>query len=135
MSCEYFRETTPTEAVYEALEAAVPGARDVIAQKCTSMEIKKRVQLFTALNQITVDPSGMVMVFRGASDEELQRRCVLKGDEIRACMYDFMQVHGLTIESLGLPADDEESLRLDSSRLYPDRTPATDVTWPRFVRI
>jgi len=134
MSCDYYRETTPTKAVYDALEAAVSGARDEIAQKCTSMEIKKRVELFTALNQITIDPTGMAMVFRGASDEELQRRCVLKGDEIRACMYDFMQGHGLTITALGLSPEDEESLRLDSSRYYPDRSPA-DPRGARFVRI
>lgn len=134
MSCEYYRETSPTEAVYEALEIAVPGAREAIAQKCIAMENKKRVELFTALNQITAHPTGMVVIFGGASDEELQRQCVLNGDEIRACMYDFMQGHGLTIKSLGLSPDDEESLRLDLSRYYPDRSPA-DPRGARFVRI
>ncbi|MDY0029643.1 MAG: hypothetical protein RBR86_06845 [Pseudobdellovibrionaceae bacterium] len=135
MSCDYFRETTPTEAVYAALEATIPGARETIANKCVAMEIEKRVALFSALNQISVDPTGMAVVFRSASDTDLQRHCILNGDEIRTCMYDFMQDHGMTIESLHLSPEDEESLRLDSSRLYPDRASASDLTGPRFVRI
>ena len=108
-----YRDTMPTLAVFEALENAVPGAKDDITKRCLSQEIARRVLLLTALNSNDPSYSYLSAHYRNASDEALQEACRLDGDGVRSCIHDFMQDHGLKVEDLRLAHADQKSLKLD----------------------